>query len=528
VTGGEIAAGGQPLFVEALWAAAPRRRSVLKLWLLFSAVIALFAIIRLPLDLNFNAYAFGDRGSFLTVCYLAAHGSRPAVDFGYPYGLLAILVGQGWFYLFGLSPRADELAMLACGLAAGWGMARFVSAMRLGVVGVTLVVTALPFAILPSYQSFIYALEASVLCNALAEHAAGRRPRALALATAACLVKPSMGYVYGFIMLLLIAREASRGDSAASTRIRWREMLAALAPAAATGAILGALLAAVYGVPSLIGTLFPTSGRAIYRFFGYGSVLSGGRGLWYHPGGGIDFYLLTISGFWIAASVWLLLAGVGAGWRLGGAMLGGRTPSPADEFVFTCALLHLAFITEFFGGASSWEYYSYILVMGAGATSLSGATAGRIAALLALLALVGNSAHVEMAIHDWRSTAPDRPTGGLWASDAERAAWAKVLAASAGDGTAVVSFQGCAAIMFEEFAPPLGAYLIPYETLPAEFERAVARLQRAPKVFAVTGSDYSAALALYPELARLLKRREVMLNVTADGITFTVYGGPPL
>ncbi len=515
---------GSPRFTEALFAPVAHGRSVLKLWLLFSAVIGLFAIIRLPLDLNFNAYAFGDRGSFLSVCYLAARGARPAIDFGYPYGLLAILVGQAWFHALGLSPQTDELAMLACALAAAWGMARFAGAMRLGVIGVAFIVAALPFAILPSYQSFVYALEAAVLCNALGEHACGRRANALALATAACLVKPSMGYLYGLVLLLFAAGEVWRGEAAGGARNRWWSALKLLAPAMLTGAVLMVMLAVIYGTASLRATLLPASGRAIYRFFGYGSILGGGRALWHPRGAGINFYLLTVAGFWIAAGLWLLLQGARAGWRLGRAWFSGVAHGIGDEFVFTCALLHAAFITIFFGGPSSWEYYSYILVMGAAAISIRSAAAARITAVLTVLAFLGNSAHVQMATAAWSSTAPGRQTQGLWASRAERAAWAKVLSAAAGRAAVVVTFQGAAAVLFEQFAPPIGAYLIPYETLPSEYARVVRRLELAPAVFAVTSSDYSAALALYPELHGLLAGRGVVLNERADDITFTVYG----
>jgi hypothetical protein len=514
---------GKPLFVEALWAQASRRRSVLKLWLLFSAELALLAIARRAIDLSFNSYAFADRGSFLTVCYLAAHGSRPAIDFGYPYGLLSIISAQACFHVFGLTPQAENLAMLVCALFATWGLARFASGMRLGTVGVVLLAVALPFTILPAYQSFVYALEASLLCNALAEQAAGRRANALALATAACLAKPSMGYLYGLVLVLLILCDGWCGNFAAESRSVWRWILESFAPAAITGAVLLTILAAVYGIPPLVATVIPASGRAIYRAIGYGSVFFSGRGLWYGPKGGITFYLLTVAGFWIAASLWLVAAGLRAGWRIVSAYRIRAVPRVEDEFVFTCALLHVAFITTFFGAPTSWEYYSYLLVMGAAATSINDAVSARVAAGLALLALVGNFGHVQMALGAWRTTAPGPQTQGLWASAPERRAWTRVLAATADHNAVVLTFQGCAALL-GPFAPPIGAYLVPHEALPSEIRRTFNRVQHAPMVFAVTTSDYSAALAFFPRFRGLLDQREMVLNEPADGITFTVYG----
>ncbi len=516
--------GSNSLFAAALWAQAPRRNA-LKLWLLFSAETILFAIIRLPLDLNFNAYAFGDRGSFLTVCYLAAHGGRPAVDFGYPYGLLTILVAQAWFRVFGLTPQVGELAMLACAFLGAWGLARFASVMRLGMIGIVLLVVALPFAILPSYQSFVYALEASVLCNALAEQAAGRRASALALVTAACLVKPSMGYVYGLVLLVLILCNTWRRGPEAESGTRWRRIAGSLAPAAVTGVILIALLGAAYGIRPLFATLLPSSGRAFYRSTGYGSFLTGGRDLWYRPDEGIGFYLLTVAGFWIAASLWLVAAGIRAAWGLLRAYHTGRAPGAGEEFVFTCAVLHVVFITTFFGGPTSWEYYSYVLVMGAAATSIWSGAAARIASMLALLALSGHLAHIEGAASAWRTTAPSPQTAGLWAPVAERDAWQRVLATTSGHNAAVVNFQGCTAVLFAQFERPAGAYLVPKESLESEIVRTNWRLEHSPMIFAVTASDYSAALAFFPHFRSLLDEREVVLNEPLDGITFTVYGG---
>lgn len=513
----------RPLFSEALWAQAPQR-GVLRLWLLFSAETVLFAIIRLPLTLSFNAYAFADRGSFLTVCYLAAHGSRPAVDFGYPYGLLPLALAQSWFHLFGLTPVADEAAMLVCALAGAWGMARFGNAMRLGTIGIVMLVIAFPFAILASYQSLIYALEAAVLCNGLAEQAAGRRASALALATAACLVKPSMGYLYGLVLLLLILYDCRRSGDGAHSGLGWRAALRTIAPAALTGAILIALLGSVYGIRPLLATVTPGSGRAFYRFVGYGSFLTGGRGLWYRPNEGISYYLFTVSGFWIAASIWLVAAGLRAAWKLLRAHRTGHALSAGEEFVFTCAVLHVVFITTFFGWPSSWDYYSYVLVMGAAATSIWSAAAARIVCVLTLLALSGQVAHIEGAANAWRTTAPSPQTAGLWAPPAERDAWQRVLAATTGHNAAVVNFQGSTAVLFAQFERPIGAYLVPKEALESEIARTRERIERSPMIFAVTAGDYSAALAFFPQFRSLLDQREVVLNEPLSELTFTVYG----
>ena len=512
-----------PLLADALWARVPRR-SAFRLWLLFSAELILFAIVRLPLNLSLDAYAFADRGMFPTVCYLVTHGSRPTIDFGYPYGLLPILLAQGVFHLFGWAPLAHEAAMGVCAFASAWGLARFASATRLGAIGIILLVIAFPFAILASYPSLVHAMEAAVLCNALAAQAADRRASALALATAACFIKPAMGYLYGFVLLLLMVLDAWRVAAGVKSRIDWRGLLGRLAPAALTGGILLALLASVYGVEPLIKTLLPGTGSVEYRHMGFGSVLYGGRTLWYQPKLGLEFYLFTVAGFWIAATLWLVVAGARTAWNLACAYWAARTPAAGEEFVFTCAVLHVTFITTFFGGPVSWEYYSYVLVMGVAATSIWNAASARIVSVIALLTLSGHAAHLGMAAVAWRTTAPSSQTANLWASADERNAWKRVIQATAGRHAMAIISAGNVALLFPTFEPPFGAYLAPGVTLPPELAHATDGLRNAPMIFAVTSGPLGYALDFYPQFRRLLEHREVVLNEPLEKTTFTVYG----
>jgi hypothetical protein len=501
-----------------------QRISAPKFWLLFSTEVIVFALIRLPLDLSFDAYAFADRGSFLTVCYLIAHGGRPAIDFGYPYGLLAAWLGSSWFKIFGLTPRASEAAMIVCALAIAWAFARLASAMGLGLAGVTFLAASLPFAILGCYVSPIYGFEAATLSNGLAEHASGRRSNALAFAAAACLIKPSMGYLYGSILLMFMLLEARHTDAKSGWPVDVSAFAAELVPAAATGIIAAIVLVTAFGFRSVAETLLPTSGREMYRLVGYGSIFHGGMGLWYQPGKIPEYYLFTVAGFWIAATLWLVAAGARTLWTLSRSTWGLRKIGLGSEFVLTCAILHIAFILMFFGGESSWEYYAFVLVMGVAATSAWSAAAARIVVPIAALALTGQAAHFAKALRAWRTTSPDVRTAGLWASAKERDAWHQVLAATAGRNAAVIAFQGAAAILFPQFEQPLGAYLVPKESLGSEISDVKQRIRRTPMIFAVTSGDYSAALAFFPEFRRLLDERRIVLKAPLEGLTFTVYG----
>ncbi len=498
---------------------------MLTLWLIFSAELIVFALIRLPLVLSFDSYAFADRGMFPTVCYLVTHGRRPAIDFGYPYGLLPILMAQGVFHFFRWAPIAHEAAMGICGIAGAWGMARFACAMRLPRVGTIFLVAAFPFAIVPSYPSFVHAMEAAVLCNALAEQAAGHRSAALALAAAACLIKPAMGYVYGLVLLVLILCNMWR--AATRSNIEWRLVLRTLAPAALLGASLLALLAVCYGFLPLARTLFPATGTVEYHHMGLGSIFRGGRDLWYQPKQFPAFYLFTVAGFWTAATIWLVVAGLWAAWRMTRAFLGKTSPAAGEEMVLTCAILHAAFITSFFGSPVSWGYYSYILVMGVAAAGLCGAAAANILAGLTLLTLSGQSSHLAMAAKAWRVSSRSPEAAGLWAPAEEQKAWRQVLGAiqiHSQRAVALIS-TGEISVLFAQFQPPFGAYLAPGVTLKPELEHAVRAAADAPMVFAVTSGPLGYALDFFPQLRQELQRRPAILNLPRgeDG-TFTLYG----
>lgn len=64
-------------------------------------IVAALRLIPIP---SFT-FAFNDGGANLTVQYLMSRGLVPSVDFGYHYGLLPLLMGKLWFWLFGLSAR---------------------------------------------------------------------------------------------------------------------------------------------------------------------------------------------------------------------------------------------------------------------------------------------------------------------------------------------------------------------------------------------------------------------------------------
>src|SRR5262249_42727889 len=146
--------------------------------------------------------------------------------------------------------------------------------------------------------------EPALLVHALALQARGRRGAALALATAGGFVKPSMPYLYGFVLLVsVVAADRARA---------WKTLV----PAALTGPALASLLGTVYGLGPLFHTLLPGAGLEVYRQNGYGFFRGAGRSFWLIPGGGPRDYLRYEVGSWLAGTLVLALGGLAAAARM--------------------------------------------------------------------------------------------------------------------------------------------------------------------------------------------------------------------
>jgi hypothetical protein len=490
------------------------------LWLccLFGAETLAYAMVRLPTDLGFDANAFGDRGDFLSISYLVAHGSRPAIDFGYHWGLAPIMLAQWWFALFGATPQTNEAIMVVCALLVAIGIARMAAALRLGTLGIVFLVIALPFAF-PTF-TLTYALEGALLSNALAEQAAQKRSTALGLTAAACFVKPSMAYVYGFVLVVLAVRDAWRNEPGASS-IDWRKLMRTITPAAITASALTLILTAIYGTSVLAITLLPRAGISAYRSQGMGFFCGAGRDFWYQPRLGMPFYVFTVAGWWLAGTLWLVAAGFRGGWKLiVGSRLRYAQGSAAAEFVLTCAILQVAFITVFFGTQVSWRYYCYILVMGVAATSIRDLLAARIVRLLACLALLGHLSHFAELKTQWRSTAPSPVTAGMWASPEELHEWQQVQSAIGRHRALLLTAMGCGPVLSAQFEQPFADHFNPGELMPGQLARLMRHIDSAQRIVVVISAGFGDMLVWWPDIQIALDGHELLWK----GQSFAVYG----
>src|SRR5690242_10820949 len=237
------------------------------LTVMFGVEVLLIEAVGIPFSLNFDMWAFMDAGGNLTAPFLIQQGYRPVIDFGYIYGLFPLLVERLWLDFAGASPSACILLVTVCNLLVGWALARFAVSLGLRGAGIFLISATLPFAIQANYPSITHALEAALLANGLAEQAAGRRATALALAAVACLTKPSMGYVYGGLLLGFEALSLWKNRQANGLALA---LVKRTTSAAVIGIIIVVVLASTFGTLPLVRTLLPMSGITVYKALHHG------------------------------------------------------------------------------------------------------------------------------------------------------------------------------------------------------------------------------------------------------------------
>jgi hypothetical protein len=478
---------------------------------LFGTEVILIQAICIPFSLNFDIWAFNDSGANLTVQYLVRNGYRPAIDFGYSYGLLPMLLDRLWFSFVGANPVACVVLIAMCNLLVAWAFVRFALCLELGVSGISCLAVAMPFAIQAAYPNLAHALEAALIANGVAEQAGGRRSSALVLAAAACLTKPSMGYFYGALLLTFIAWDLFFGKS---TRARLRHLLL---PALVSCSVLGILLCSVYGAMPFFRTLSPRIGMNAYRLQHLG-FFRAGRGFWHFPGVRLGYYAGTVAGFWLIGTVWLVICGIWVLWT--------KVRNPKDtvhrcishEIILTCAAMQLVFVSVLFGNSLSWFYYSYLLIMGIAATS-SVVSLRYGVWFLTFLALFGQKTFCEAMYHYWISTAPSAETAQLWARSQERAEWHTVRALVSDklrSRSAVLLVRtGCAELIFGEFAKPVTLYLDAGMPTDEEVARKQAQLRHASHIVILQASE----LGSWPEFKQALAGRTVVMR----GKFFEIY-----
>ncbi len=461
---------------------ASERRLFLVYFAVFAVEILLLSLAGLPGSMSFRQYSCCDHGANLSIRYLVSHGYRPTIDFGYLYGPLSVLFGQLWLGAFGSTPTAYQAAMTVCDLLIVLAFARIAARLRFGPFGIALTIVGMLFAVPLTYINFAHALEATLICYGLAEQALGNKPGALAFSSAAVLAKPSMGYFYSLLLLVLIGLElrARKSDNL-------REWGRALAPGAIVFTGLLVLLALYFGIAPLLHALLPFTGAANYAARHYGFFAGKGRWFWRgDPTQGWLYYLRSVAGFWMLLTLYLVVAAIAA---LRNAL---SRPifelSAKDELILTCAVLHVAFVTVFFGNKYDWVYYPYLLALGVAAAVDIAPVYRRSAVPLLLIGAISLISPIHTFEKRWTQEVRSSATAGLWAKPKVRDEWTHVLDLVRGRRATIVYSLGGAQIMFPQFGPPVSAFLLRGLANTVEIRREIAQLSRADLVVVPLGT----------------------------------------
>ena len=461
----------------------------------------------LPLSLRFQRYLLFDHGANLWVQHLLDQGLRPGVDFGYQYGVLPLLVGRAWSWCFGLNPWSYQALATVLNIGLVLALVRGLEAVRAPFEARVLTVCGVPFTVPVTAFSLNHGVEAVLLAHAFSEHLRGRHDRALALCTAAVFAKPALAYPYGLLVLIRLAAQAAQGSSRTGVASFERS----LRPAIVTGLGLAGVLAAWFGPVSLLRTIVPVSAVRIYDQYRCGFFTGLGRNFWRPPAATVHYYLTNVAGYWLVASVLLLVAGLVATWRIVQRQRVRRTWRTTDECVVVAAALHLTFVSTMFAGDWSWSYYAYLLLMGLVAAWRLGRFFRSSLLALAILAALGCQTQFAAGLLAWSHTRATASTAGLWETNEYRAEWERVRSSTRDHHSMILVFAGAAPLWFSEFEGLPTFHLARGVVLPLELQRDIARIEAAERVVIPSyGLQAFFAPASWPEFEQLSHRRETL------------------
>lgn len=487
-------------------------------WRLLFAILATetiaLNILWAPVSLDFTHFAFCDSGANLTLQYLITHGYRPTIDFAYLYGLLPVLIGRIWFAIAGLTPLAYQLLLLVCGLGMALAFARIAAALQVHVIAIPFLIVTLWFSIHSDYPALAQAIEALLLVSALSEHARGRRQSAIVLATAAVFAKPSMGYVYGALLIVIwFARTPSESR-------RSRFMPEVGIPVGITAAGCAILLSVFYGPAALVRSVLPLEGVSTYRMQNFGFFSGSGRAFWNPADNSSVLYAFGPAGIWIAASIFLACAAFGAAYRLWARSEDSNGGTKArDEIILTCFVLHLTFVCLFFGNQWSWFYYSYLLVIGVAAAVDTGPVARRAGIAICLIGALSGFGVPHSVLHLWKTREATAVTAGLWSQPPETTEWIDVFKLTRGHRTTILDTKGAAELIFRGFEPPVSLYLDPGLMLQSDIDRKMRQLADSEMVVVPLGTATCGGIPRAVEFHDAMRR----FNLIFHGAYFDVY-----
>ncbi len=445
----------------------------------------------------FDEYAFLDQGSQLAAQHLVSGGLRPAIDFGYTYGLLPLLAGKLLFGVLGNSPGTYALTVSLIECFTALGIARIAAALDDRGFEWAFAILTLPF-LIARFDNLPYALEAAFLTNAFAEQLRGRLGTAMSLALCAALSKPAMGYLYGAVLLLMLFGEVARG------RMLWIEIARTLRPALVTVVVLAAVLSAVFGPGSVLGTILPIQGITHYRAMHSLGFHSEELSFLKPSGVNWHYYIGTYTTLWMVCEVWLVTAGifVFVQYTRGRETLSGR-------FVLTMSVLAVADLLLFSG------HYKYLtLIGGMACIAFQSRWQKTLAVCVCLIAIPAFLNRFRSELMFKETVTRDAATGWLWTAPDLNVEWERAMSIAVGRKTAALGEMGGAGLVVPGIESPVGAFFLAGAALPDDVSREYRQLAAAPVVilFYRYPQETGTVLDDYPALKAAVADDEVVFQ----------------
>jgi hypothetical protein len=293
----------------------------------------------------------------------------------------------------------------------------------------------------------------------------------------------------------------------------------------------------------------------LYQHARYGFFRGSGRNFWLPREATWRDYVRTPRGLWLAGSGVLLMGALHAATllprpRATEGAYGSRNPDsrsrddlsnregsgPEDrpalprpgeqtreargaEVVLTCALLHVAFVTAFFGSENSWVYYSYVLTIGLMGLTVLGRAWRVIVAGVAVLALGADAGLPREFQRQWRGV--ETRIGGLWTSADSAREWRAVLERIGPRRAALLAMSGCGEVTYaDRFLPPVTLFLLNGMEPTRDVRRKAEQLRRAEVVVVPKVPEGTLAFRLNcPAFRAALSAKRVVF----EGEIFRVY-----
>lgn len=481
-------------------------------FLVLLLVLAGLQLLHLPQNLDYTTFAFGEAGANLNVAWLVQHGMRPAVDFGHPYGLLGLLLLDGWFRLTGITPLAYFSFIVALEVLMIAALAEFAVVAELPWYRVAFIAVALPLFLWVNFLNAAHAVETAFLFAAVLAHVKGRYDLALSAAAAAVLARPGLGYVYGAALLGFVVMKIARRELKASI----------LALPIICTLCLAMLLAWRFGRVSLARTLLPTAGVQNYRLMNYGFFRKGMAFWW--PSPFTWHHYLGVSGFWLLSAATLILLGPIAFLR--SRKLDGLQQRQS-EFALAASIvifvwIFFAFSHQYIGG---WILYLFFAVLG---TVLLGNFFHRFDAVFVVLVLLVVNAdrhEIEGSMQLWRATNASSLAAHMFSHGNEDKDVQQLFDFVQGHPTAVLQYSGGLALMRTGLGQPANEFFQPGISLDTEIAREKAYVATAEYVLIPTPRWYSVDTAAF-SWTQFLDHRRRYCMVFRNSMGIVLAGEP--